>query len=263
MSTNCLDVRREIDNAASSELLSGPVRLHMNGCAKCAAFGDERQKLRDMVRSLGSVEAPPDFDFKLRARIAASNNTRRNFFSGNDFGVRSVAFASLILLFALVVILMNARLRTNESLPVATANPPATQTNIPSGPATGNSPSPVAANAGVDLAVATPAADDSQRGEPARARNAGNQPTQVSLSRNGRVKATDLSASPARVLRPAETAMGSSVFPLNASYQSLKVSVDDGRGTSRTISLPTVSFGSSHALARNPAPLMASTRDSW
>ena len=52
-------------------------------------------------------------------------------------------------------------------------------------------------------------------------------------------------------------------FPINASYQSLKVSVDDSRGTSRTISLPSVSFGSQKTLSQSASPLLASARDTW
>jgi hypothetical protein len=38
------------------------------------------------------------------------------------------------------------------------------------------------------------------------------------------------------------------MFPIEASSQSLKVSLDDGRGNARTISFPTVSFGSQRVL---------------
>ncbi|MEP6741841.1 MAG: hypothetical protein ABJB61_05025 [bacterium] len=267
MSTECLNVRREIDEVASGELLTAPVRRHLNDCAECAAFGDERRKLRDMIASLGTVEAPADFDFKLRAKIAASESTSRNLFSGNGFGVRSVAVASLLLLFGLIVLLVNVRSRSNDLSPkAASSTAPAEQTGNQQSLTTGNAQPEVASNAGNELAPTMPRSEanvsDSQLRETGP-RHVGNSPAQFAVAHNGRVKATDLSAMPARVLRPTETAIGSSVFPLGASYQSLKVSVDDGRGSSRTISLPTVSFGSSKVLARNPAPVMASTRDSW
>jgi hypothetical protein len=50
-------------------------------------------------------------------------------------------------------------------------------------------------------------------------------------------------------------------FPIEASYQSLKVSIDNGRGSSRTISLPTVSFGSQRALLQDAS--IASARGAW
>jgi hypothetical protein len=38
------------------------------------------------------------------------------------------------------------------------------------------------------------------------------------------------------------------VFPIETSLQSVKVSLDDGRGNARTISFPTVSFGQQRVL---------------
>src|SRR6185503_3342234 len=116
-----------------------------------------------------------------------------------------------------------------------------------------------------DVAAASQAKAIDRQNSPATLPQPGRKqlPTSQYVARNGRIKATDLSVTAAPVFRPGETVMGSSVFPLGTSYQSLKVSVDDGRGSKRTISLPTVSFGSSRALAQNPAPIMASTRDSW
>jgi hypothetical protein len=264
--TECRNVRRELEEAATGELLSTPVREHLSGCASCAKFGDEQQELRNMVASLGTVEAPADFDFKLRARLAASRSARRDVLSGNGFGIRSVAFATLVLLLGFAVIMMNVRSRSTESAPAAQANGSASESNSKTTQLDENKRSEAARQ---EVAGTTPTnpsnLTDVQTSPPGRQVTKGNGSSlpQYAVARNGRVKATDLSATPAPVLRPTETAMGSSVFPLGTSYQSLKVSVDDGRGSSRTISLPTVSFGSSRVLARNPAPVTASMRDSW
>jgi hypothetical protein len=262
---DCSNVRREIEEAASGEVLAAPARDHLRNCDACTTFGTEQQQLKEMVASLGGVEAPADFDFKLRARLAASRSSRRDVFSGNGFGMRSIAFATVILLLGLVLVVMNMRSRTNELVPVAIA--PASHTgdqvaeinkNGQAEPTPGAS-SDVAAIAPVNNAVPTDV-QASRRTASLIKRSSGSAPQFI--ARNGRVKATDLSTTAAPVLRP-ETEMGASVFPLGTSYQSLKVSVDDGRGSSRTISLPTVSFGSSRVLARNPAPVMVSTRDAW
>jgi hypothetical protein len=260
---DCSNVRRAIEEAASGELLAAPERDHLGNCAACATFGSEQQQLKEMVASLGNIEAPADFDFKLQARLAASRSSRRGVVSGNGFGMRSLAFATLILLFGFVVVLMNMRARSSEPAPLAqapsAASGQAAEINkngqAPETPSTSDN---VAAITSTDDAV--PGVVQSGRAANLIKRNGSSVPQFV--ARNGRIKATDLSASAAPVLRP-ETEMGSSVFPLGTSYQSLKVSVDDGRGSSRTISLPTVSFGSSRVLARNPAPVMVSTRDSW
>jgi hypothetical protein len=75
----------------------------------------------------------------------------------------------------------------------------------------------------------------------------------------------DLSSTPAPVLRRDQLAevYPASAFPIDAGYQSLKVSLDDGRGTSRTISLPSVSFGSQRYLSQSSSPIVASARDTW
>ncbi|HEX9628414.1 MAG TPA: hypothetical protein VF961_00220 [Pyrinomonadaceae bacterium] len=264
--TDCRNVCRELEEAATGELLSTPVREHLSRCASCAKFGDEQQKLRKMVASLGTVEAPADFDFKLRARLAASRSARRDLLSGNGFGLRSVAFATLVLLLGFAVIVMNVRSRSTESRPSTQANGPASESNNQAAQLDENKLSEDARREVAGTSPTNPSnPTDIQTNIPGRqvTKGKGSSPSQYTVARNGRVKATDLSATPAPVLRPTETAVGSSVFPLGTSYQSLKVSVDDGRGSSRTISLPTVSFGSSRVLARNPKPVNAALRDSW
>jgi hypothetical protein len=267
--TNCRDVRREIEEAAPGELLTAPAREHLSNCATCATFGNEQQKLRDMVASLGMIEAPADFDFKLHARLAASRSSHRDLLSGNGFGIRSVAFATLVLLFGVVVILMSARSRSNESAPVAEANGPTSQTSRERAQINKNEQREEAPGARTKVAETSPTNYSNPTGLQSSptvrnlTKHSGSSVSQFGVAHNGRVKATDLSVTPAPVLRPSTTAMEASVFPLGTSYQSLKVSVDDGRGSSRTISLPTVSFGSSRVLARNPAPVMAPVRDSW
>ncbi len=261
--TDCRNVRREIEEAVTGELLTTPVRKHLSRCASCATFGDEQQKLKNMVASLGTVEAPADFDFKLRARLAASGSARRDLLSGNGFGIRSVAFATFVLLLGFAVIMMNVRSRSTESAPAAQAKGPASESNSQTAQLNENKPSEAARAGTSPTSPSNPT--DVQTSPSGRQVTKGNASSlsQYTVARNGRVRATDLSATPAPVLRPTQTAMGSSVFPLGTSYQSLKVSVDDGRGSSRTISLPTVSFGSSRVLARNPTPVNAALRDSW
>lgn len=261
---DCSNIRLEIEEAASGEILAAAARDHMRNCGACTSFGKEQQQLKEMVASLGGIEAPADFDFKLRARLAASHSSRRGV-SGNGFGMRSIAFATMLLLFAFVVLVMNMRSRTSESTPVAQA--PASHAGDQVAEINKNEGAKPIPDASIDVAATVPVKDavptavQENRRTVNRIKRGGSSAPQF-VARNGRVKATDLSTTAAPVLRP-ETEMGSSVFPLGTSYQSLKVSVDDGRGSSRTISLPTVSFGSSRVLARNPAPVMVSTRDSW
>jgi hypothetical protein len=50
------------------------------------------------------------------------------------------------------------------------------------------------------------------------------------------------------VISGQEAVSGFEAIPLDASLQSFKVSLDDGRGNARTISVPTISFGSQRML---------------
>ncbi len=270
--TDCQNVRREVEETGIGEQLTITVREHLSSCTACAKFDDEHRQIRDMVASLEPIKAPADFDFRLRARLAESRAAWRGLLSGNrfmgGFGIRSAAFAALVLLLGFAVVLMNVRSRRNESGPVA-ATGPATQAGSQTAQTNQEDQRKEAPSSHTEVAVSSPTNDTNLTELPGStmARNpskhSGSSMSRYAVARNGRVKATDLSATPARVLRPMETALGSSVFPLGTSYQSLKVSVDDGRGSSRTISLPTVSFGSSRVLARNPAPVTATMRDSW
>lgn len=69
---NCQTCRAEIEELEAGALLSERAGAHVRVCPECWAFHDERQALRRLVGSLGPVGAPPDFDFRLRARLAAA-----------------------------------------------------------------------------------------------------------------------------------------------------------------------------------------------
>jgi hypothetical protein len=59
------------------------------------------------------------------------------------------------------------------------------------------------------------------------------------------IPAVDFSSEGAEMIRATEPVGVSAAFPIDgSSIQSLKVSIDDGRGNARTISVPTISFGS-------------------
>jgi hypothetical protein len=67
----CQQCRREIDAAARRASLSAPVETHLAACASCRIFQAERVRLQSLLGELEAVGAPPDFEFRLRARMAA------------------------------------------------------------------------------------------------------------------------------------------------------------------------------------------------
>ena len=89
----CRATRREIDEGG--EQLSAPALQHVASCAPCLAFQNERARLRELLTSLEPVTAPADFDFRLRARIAAQTEKPGpgSFFSGFALSTPAMAVA--------------------------------------------------------------------------------------------------------------------------------------------------------------------------
>ncbi len=235
---NCQKVRHVIEATDRGDHLNVAVAEHIKRCAACEKLNDEHLKLRTITANLGVVEAPADFDFRLRARIARANaEDVRPAFGRLSFGFRSVAFASLMVVFAGAMLIANLRTAPQGPTeapavnnPIAAATPfqqPTGTPSVTSGP----------------VAVVKP---------PVRS---------VEGSRRVRTGSRDMASRRAPV-QSSELIAQASDFSIDASSQPVKVSVDDGRGSSRTISVPTVSFGSQRVLSGN-SPLVASARGAW
>jgi hypothetical protein len=67
---NCQNVRLVIDTATRRETVGEPVNIHLSGCRDCRRHADDTSALIALLSAQPRVEAPADFDFKLRARIA-------------------------------------------------------------------------------------------------------------------------------------------------------------------------------------------------
>src|SRR5712691_235769 len=93
----CRATRQEIDEDGGQ--LSGQALRHVASCAQCLAFQNERARLRELLTSLEPVTAPADFDFRLRARIAAQTDNvgSRSFFSGFALSTPAMAVAALVI----------------------------------------------------------------------------------------------------------------------------------------------------------------------
>jgi hypothetical protein len=66
---NCKQFREEIDAASRHNMRSGAVRSHMDACPDCRRYSDETASLARLLSAQPRVEAPPDFEFRLRARM--------------------------------------------------------------------------------------------------------------------------------------------------------------------------------------------------
>jgi hypothetical protein len=246
------------------------VNNHVLICVACETLLREQTKLRELVSSLGTVEAPGDFEFRLRARLAdQKRKVTQPFMLGNfPLGLRSSAVITILLLVGSALMFISFRNGSNaplkadatnvqpnqrESVPVASKETVAT-----------NAPGAVSGSQIGKEGVLDASVNPSKAPAHPQAKRHGSNGTELASRRDSQ-RTRDLSSTSAAVLRRDQLAeaYAMSAFPIDAGYQSLKVSVDDGHGTSRTISLPTVSFGSQRSLSQGASPLMASARDAW
>jgi hypothetical protein len=76
MASNCKVIRAEIEESVGGAWLSRGAEAHLAACAGCLDFYHERGALRRLVGELERVGAPGDFEFRLRARMAAAKETK-------------------------------------------------------------------------------------------------------------------------------------------------------------------------------------------
>lgn len=257
---NCEAIRQELDELMLNEARSADVTEHLKECAACREFQDKQTKLRQMVGSLGTVSAPADFDFRLRARLAnESSNAGSSWNFAYITARRGFAMAAMLLVFVTgVVLVRNVWNKPAANDQFATGKQPA----VPAPPALAPDQKPVVnekpavdhqttENSGGEVLTANPVK------RPLIVRNDRPSPSASKIKRP--LATEDFSSEGAGVIRGAEPAGAFAAFPLDASLQSFKVSLDDGRGNARTISVPTVSFGSQRTL--QPGNQFAQKRD--
>jgi hypothetical protein len=255
--TNCNAIRRELDEIRLGESYSASVLLHLQQCSDCQEFHQTRTKLRQLVGSLETVEAPADFDFRLRARLANGKPGSVHWFTFAGWsspGARSAVLAGFILLVGAVVVLDHWRGSKNTATVAGVGNP-ATQPPLvlPKGSEGVVLPNPVTPPNGA-VAIVNPTSRLSHKNVVAMFR-----PRQSLVAKDSSL----LAGLVVRREESVATVEVPAVFPIDTSYQSLKVSWDDGHGTWRTISLPTVSFGSQRVLATGSLSNQLAPKGVW
>lgn len=231
----CNVIRRELEEVALNEEFSVATAGHVRECADCREFQRQQMKLRQIIGSLGTVNAPADFDFRLRARLAAESD--RTGFRTWSFAVRGLATAAVLVVFGVGAVIIWQRIQ-DEGPAIAVVPQTEPRQEEPRQPEL----SQREASNHVDVRTGNPLVADyrTPRRNPGRA----------SSYTPRRIASVDRSSQRANVLSLTQPATDTApVFPIEASLQSVKVSLDDGRGNARTISFPTVSFGSQRALA--------------
>lgn len=232
----CEPVRRELEELMLGDVYSATTAGHLQTCSDCRDFQRQQTKLRQIVGSLGTVSAPADFDFRLRARLAADSEAPGFHFW--SFTVKGLATAAVLVVFGVGAVVVWQR--SHEPHPAAVAVTPP-QVEEPIRHEAGNSNDASSSAQGRET---IPVVADNQT--PPRLRKSDRR---VASTPKRTVSSIDFSSERANVVSNTRPAVNNTpVFPIEASLQSVKISLDDGRGNERTISFPTVSFGSQRVL---------------
>ena len=232
---NCEEIRRQLDELMLDEQCKAEVSEHLSACSECREFHRTQTKLRQVVGSLGTVEAPADFESRLRARLANDSNSALPFgFAYWSFARIGLAVASVLIVLAVGAVLLRNIMDQPARSNVAEQNPPPVPAETP-------------------RAIESPAQVNPQefRAEvpestPQRIRN--ERPVQPGPRVKRQLSTVDFSSERPEVISAIDSTSMSGVFPIDASLQSLRVSLDDGRGNAKTISVPAISFGSQRTL---------------
>ena len=253
-SNDCKLVRREIDEADLNQQLSSAASQHLQSCPACRSFRDEGRGLRSLMSSLETVAAPADFDFRLRARLAREKDRPHSVFAiGDLIGARSLATVALLLLIAVAGIIVRNRMSsTGGRVAVQSTAIPEVRTareeikgitpTVPPGKSQRDSEN--VASKGSQTSVTTGPIQQRR----ARTPSTGGlkAASVVAQNKQGVRESGETPATVITLVRPADA---EPVVRIPIDARSLRLSVDNGRGSARTISLPSFSFGSQRVLA--------------
>jgi len=242
--TICSEVRVEIDEKDLNASLSAGAMEHLRHCNECQEFQSKEIKLRQIVGSLETVNAPADFDFRLRARLA-NQRTGSNYLSMSPVRVwrmRSAAVAAMLVLFAATIYII----RQNQTVE------PVQDTNRASNLAPPSTPAQSPQNDNQIAIVPSEPASPSTGG------TIGFRPRRQPVPQSKRqALAVDFGSKPAPVVSADQT------FSLGVAQPSFKVSLDDVNGSARTISVPAVSFGSRRVLNTSTTNAQYAPKGDW
>jgi hypothetical protein len=262
MTTNeCKTIRRELDEADPIQQLSNSAAEHLRGCSDCNAFASDQRALRGLIATLQPVVAPADFDFRLRARLAREKSGAQN-----GAGIRNffkmplpAAVAVLVLLVGVAgVVIRNWVTSSSANLPASKVVAVTPNNAVPAVPSDRGTES--------TKAVATTGAGNPRASDSHSVSAPGNRPPRVNqvVVRRPEVGVRDFGVSPASVLMGEQADLTGAVVRVPLDARALQISIDDGRGETRTISLPRVSFGSQRLVASQGfMPAVSPTKGVW
>jgi len=264
MSTyDCKTIQREIDEANLDARLTVEVSEHLSRCDKCRRFHDERRTLRGLMAELETVGAPADFDFRLRARLARERPI--NGFGRLHLTAGPIAAVALVVLIAAVAVVVKSRMSTGSRVPgretTASKHDPVPTPLATTTPSEGSieHKETIADNGPNDSGVHFKANPVTERNRTVNTNK--KRATNVAVGNTQRFSVLESAGTGADMITPGSF---SSLVVVPVDARTFKLSIDNGRGVARTISLPPVSFGSQRLLAREASFVpVSSARGDW
>lgn len=261
--SDCKAYRHELLEACDGGEMSRAAGAHLATCAPCGEELRQRENLRTLVGGLGKVEAPPDFEFRLRARMAAAKTpARRAPLRGLRllYTFAPVAAAACFLVVSTALYLRQASQKAPAAARSESARnaEPANAEGTPPDPGAFGSDAPAVGRAASDtpapaqVAPALHASTSNAPRTPHRLRAASGR-TRVFAARpggQGRLAPNTTLAG----FGSAPVITGRNVpFALRARAEPLRMVLRDERGAGRVVPLRAVSFGAQEMLARESA----------
>ena len=274
---DCKAHRAELEEGAGVKShQSTGLQEHLETCGPCDQFKREGASLRRLVGGLEKVTAPPDFEFRLRARMAAAESARRNHPFRPRFvpGVASVALAACFLVLSATVYLRRDSSTNQPEAPqsVSTVTPSAAPSAPPALATTGHAPTGSDARNGEagpqDLEIAA-SPRPITKGRPGSNLRAGLLGKNVADVKRGAGRAATFESRPAPVINissPPTREQTSSrtstpAVALRTPAMPLQVFLRDERGAARLVSMRSVSFGAQEIVRRGRNVVPASYTD--
>jgi hypothetical protein len=276
--SDCKVFRTEIEAAADGGALGRRAASHAESCAACGEELRERAALRGLVRGLGRVEAPPDFEFRLRARMASSKPGGGQGLFARWFPVGGLAWAVVAVCVVSVTAAVYFRQpqparygATNAgevaSVPHPNASPSATQSNDTGEKPVEQQQTGVSNEVGKDVVFGGATTGGPQK--VAATKHSASQPREKETAAREvrgeltRAGSTDLAIRTANIrlpqLNPANyDASRVQGIQLGTSAGTLRVTLRDERGP---VTMRTVSFGSQEPLSRQTVNGRTTTKD--
>ena len=249
---NCQTCRAEIEELEAGAPLSERARAHVRVCPECWAFHDERQALRRLVGGLGPVSAPPDFDFRLRARLAAAKTHGNGRAPWLSF-LSSVPAISLAAAFALLVagFVIYQRMQPRPSGNETAVRQASQENSVKEPKPPGEAAGPVIPETGQSEHPPVVVGSSPQRvvvkNSPRR------NVTSQSITKAPQIVSNDSAALTAKETTPERGRLSGEVVELTVrpASQPVRVSLDDRDGARRTVTLEPVVFGSQDLAGRS------------